>query len=223
MQKELGQKDRLLQQQQFKLDEALRKVADSNSQQVWPSSKYKPHALWNLRQISTSFSWCYLSLCNPQADLQREPEHKQRFFQELTDRAEEEVRPKQWTDTFNMLFKQLVALRFFFFFFWFQLPGSPSNGYTDPAALELSTARSHKGVSTHLNHAASKVKNKQTFHQIHQSLDVSFYNSRTSWISLQAWIKHNNCVYIQRLLSHMYLETVYILKQIYEHVKLGES
>lgn len=117
MQKELGQKDRLLQQQQFKLDEALRKVADSNSQQVWPSSKYKPHALWNLRQISTSFSWCYLSLCNPQADLQREPEHKQRFFQELTDRAEEEVRPKQWTDTFNMLFKQLVALRFFFFFF----------------------------------------------------------------------------------------------------------
>lgn len=33
-QKELGQKDRLLQQQQQKLDEGLRKLTDSSSQQV---------------------------------------------------------------------------------------------------------------------------------------------------------------------------------------------
>lgn len=36
MQKELGQKDRLIQQQQFKLDETLRKLTDSNRQQVCP-------------------------------------------------------------------------------------------------------------------------------------------------------------------------------------------
>lgn len=100
MQKELGQKDRLIQQQQFKLDETLRKLTDSNRQQVCPSSKYKT-ALWNLRQIFTSFS--YLFLCNTQADLQRELEHKQRILQELTDRDEDEVRPMQQTGTFNLL------------------------------------------------------------------------------------------------------------------------
>ncbi|TSL04253.1 putative ATP-dependent RNA helicase DDX10 [Bagarius yarrelli] len=51
-----------------------------------------------------------------QADLQRELEHKQRIIQELADRGEEE------------------------------LPGSPSNGYTHPAAPERSTARPHKGT-----------------------------------------------------------------------------
>ncbi|XP_058271660.1 dixin-A isoform X2 [Hemibagrus wyckioides] len=51
-----------------------------------------------------------------QADLQRELEHKQKILQELTDRDKDE------------------------------LPGSPSNGYTHPAAPELSTARAHKGT-----------------------------------------------------------------------------
>ncbi|KAK3524348.1 hypothetical protein QTP70_028045 [Hemibagrus guttatus] len=51
-----------------------------------------------------------------QADLQMELEHKQRILQELTDRDEDE------------------------------LPGAPSNGYTHPAAPELSTARAHKGT-----------------------------------------------------------------------------
>lgn len=34
LQKELGQKDRLLQQQQMKMDETLRKLTDTSNQQV---------------------------------------------------------------------------------------------------------------------------------------------------------------------------------------------
>lgn len=45
VQKELGQKDRLIQQQQLKLEEAQRKLTDINSQQVCASSKYKPQDL----------------------------------------------------------------------------------------------------------------------------------------------------------------------------------
>lgn len=45
MQKEVGQKDRLLQQQQLKLDEALRKLTDSNNQHVCSLLKYKQQTM----------------------------------------------------------------------------------------------------------------------------------------------------------------------------------